>query len=41
MIQATLKMDFDPRKLDETLRILHSIVERTRAEAGCISCSVY
>jgi quinol monooxygenase YgiN len=41
MIQATIKMSFSPEKIDETLNILRSIVERTRAEAGCISCSVY
>jgi quinol monooxygenase YgiN len=41
MIQATLRMDFTPQKINEALLILRSIVERTRAEAGCISCSVY
>lgn len=41
MIQATIKMSFSPKKMDETLNILRSIVERTRAESGCISCSVY
>lgn len=41
MIQATHRMDFAPPKLDEALQILHSIVERTRAEPGCLSCSVY
>jgi quinol monooxygenase YgiN len=34
-------MIFSPEKIDEILHILRSIVERTRAEAGCISCSVY
>lgn len=41
MIQAMVKMDFAPQTIHEALQILHSIVERTRAEAGCISCSVY
>ena len=41
MIQATIKMSFSPEKIDEILNILHSVVERTRAVAGCISCSVY
>lgn len=41
MIQATIIMTFSPEKIDETLNILRSIVERTRAETGCISCSVY
>lgn len=41
MIQATHRMDFAPPKLDEALQILHSIVERTRAEQGCLGCAVY
>lgn len=41
MIQATHKMDFAPQKIDEALQVLSSIIERIRAEAGCISCAVY
>ena len=41
MIQATLRLDCAPKKTDEALQILRSIIERTKAEAGCISCSVY
>lgn len=41
MIQAMLKMDIEPQKMDEALQILHSIIERIRAETGCLSCSVY
>jgi len=41
MIQATHKMVFVPQKIDDALQILRSIIERIRAEAGCISCSVY
>lgn len=41
MIQALIEMEFAPDKIHEALQILQSIVERTRAEAGCISCSVY
>ncbi len=41
MIHAIVKMDMATDKLDEALQILHSIVEHTRAEAGCVSCSVY
>jgi len=41
MIHASLRMDFAPDKVDEALHILRSIVEPTRAEAGCLSCSVY
>jgi quinol monooxygenase YgiN len=36
-----INMKFAPRKMDEALQILRSIVERIRAEAGCVSCSVY
>jgi quinol monooxygenase YgiN len=41
MILATLKMDFAPQKFDEAMQILCSIIDRTKAEPGCISCSVY
>ena len=41
MIQATIRMNFSSQKFDEALQILHSIIERTRAEAGCMSCSVF
>ena len=41
MIQAKLKINIAPRKIDEALQILRAIVERTRAETGCIGCSVY
>ncbi len=41
MIQATLKMSFAPQTIDEALQILCSMIERIRAESGCISCSVY
>jgi quinol monooxygenase YgiN len=41
MIQAMIDMEFSPDKMGEALQILRSIVERTRAEAGCVSCSVY
>ncbi len=41
MIHAIVRMDMATDKLDEALQILHSIVEQTRAEAGCVSCSVY
>jgi quinol monooxygenase YgiN len=41
MIQARLKMNFSSEKIDETLQILRSVVERTRVERGCVSCSVF
>jgi quinol monooxygenase YgiN len=41
MIQAMIEMQFAPDRVDEALQILRSIVERTRAETGCLGCSVY
>jgi quinol monooxygenase YgiN len=41
MIQAMIEMEFAPDNVEEALKILRSIIERTMAEAGCISCSVY
>ena len=41
MIHMSLRMEFTPDKVDEALQILRSIVEPTRAEVGCIDCSVY
>ena len=41
MIHTSLRMDFTPDKFEEALQILHSIIEPTRAEVGCIDCSVY
>jgi len=41
MIHAAMRMKFSLQKIEEALHILHSIVERTKSETGCISCSVY
>jgi quinol monooxygenase YgiN len=41
VVQATVRMVMDPLGLDEGLRILKSIAERTRAEPGCVICSVH
>jgi quinol monooxygenase YgiN len=41
MIQSTLKMEFAPNKASEALMILQSIIERVRAEPGCMGCTVY
>lgn len=41
MIQACLRMDFSPEKAEAALGTLRSILERTRVQAGCLSCSVY
>jgi len=34
-------MDFAKEKIDGAMLTLSSLVERIRAEAGCIDCSVY
>jgi quinol monooxygenase YgiN len=34
-------MDIPPDKVDATMLSLRSLVERIRAEAGCVDCSVY
>jgi quinol monooxygenase YgiN len=41
MIQSLIQMVFAPDKIDDAMQILLSIVERIRAEIGCVSCSVY
>jgi quinol monooxygenase YgiN len=41
MIQSIIKMTFAQDTVGEGLGILRSIVERIRAEAGCIGCYVY
>lgn len=41
MIQACLKMELPPEKVDASMLTLRSLVERIRAEAGCVDCSVY
>jgi quinol monooxygenase YgiN len=41
MIQATLRMNFAPQKFEEAIQILQAIIERTKAEVGCMSCSVF
>lgn len=41
MIQARIELELAPDKVNEVLQILLSIVERTRAIAGCDGCSVY
>ncbi|HPI93203.1 MAG TPA: antibiotic biosynthesis monooxygenase [Deltaproteobacteria bacterium] len=40
MIQAVVKMVLDPEKQREALNILVSVAQRTRAETGCLGCSV-
>jgi len=40
MIQATLRMDFAPQKMDEALKILRSIIERIRAETAGIGAGL-
>jgi quinol monooxygenase YgiN len=41
VVQATVRMVMDRGALDEALRILQSIVERTRVEPGCVDCSIH
>lgn len=41
MIQAVVEMVLAPDKLEEGLSILKSVAQRTRAEPGCLRCSVY
>ena len=41
MIQAVVKMVIPPSKQEEGLNILQSVAQRSRAETGSISCSVY
>jgi quinol monooxygenase YgiN len=41
MIQAVVKMVIPSDKQEEGLNILRSVAQRSRAETGCISCSVY
>lgn len=41
MIQAIVKMTLVPDKQDAALNILKSVAQRTRAETGCIGCSIY
>lgn len=41
MIQAAVKMVLDPGKQKEALNILISVAQRTRAETGCLRCSVF
>ena len=41
MIKASVKMGFAPEKENEVLQILKSVAARTRAQTGCLNCSVY
>jgi quinol monooxygenase YgiN len=41
MIQVLVRMVLVPEKQRDALQILRSVAERTRAELGCIRCSVY
>jgi quinol monooxygenase YgiN len=41
MIHSTVKIVIDPEMQDDALAILCAVVERTRVESSCISCSIY
>ena len=41
MIHTTIRMTMPRLKIKEALEILHSFVEQTQFEPGCISCHIY
>jgi quinol monooxygenase YgiN len=41
MISATLRIHCGHDRLSEVNRLLRSLIEPTRVEAGCISCRLY
>ena len=41
MIHATIRMKMPVQKVREVVDILGSVAERTRIQAGCISCRIY
>lgn len=41
MIHAMVRMDLNPNRYAEALKILHSAAGRIRTKTGCISCCVY
>jgi len=41
MIHSTVRLLTDPENRDDALAILCSMAERTRVEAGCITCRIY
>ena len=41
MILSTVRMVIPPQKRGEAVGILNAMVERTRAQSGCLSCRIY
>jgi quinol monooxygenase YgiN len=41
MILATIRMVIPPTKRDEALKILRSMSEQCKVEAGCFGCHIY
>lgn len=41
MIQSSIKMKFDREKYKEALRTLYSIIDRIRAERGCMGYEMF
>ena len=41
MIHATVRMVIPPHKRLEALEILNLVAERTRVQAGCLTCRIY
>ena len=41
MVLATIRMIIPPKKRDEALKILRSVVELCRYDPGCLSCHLY
>ncbi len=41
MIKAVVKLIMPPERLKEALKILRTITMRSRAETGCLGCSLY
>ncbi len=41
MVLATIRVTFSARKVNEALRVLRSMAERSRIQPGCLGCWVY
>lgn len=41
MIQAMLRLKLEPNNLSEAMKVLRSLLERTRVVPGCLGCHLY
>ncbi len=41
MIHSTIRIPLAPEKMAEVVGILRAVVERTRADPGCLACYLY